>query len=86
MSLIDQVKFNIVYYRAIKISVIAIVSGLAFFLLIWIGIWFKVDEVRSGGMILFAISVFVAFTSYLFALAYTLLYALRKLLTSRKEK
>jgi ABC-type bacteriocin/lantibiotic exporter with double-glycine peptidase domain len=86
MSLIDQVKSNTVYYRAIKISVIAIVSGLAFFLLVWIGIWLKVDEVRSGGMILFAISIFVAFASYLFALAYALLFALRKLLNSRKAK
>ncbi len=84
MRIIDQVKSNAVYYRAIKFSVISIVSGLVFFPLIWLGIWLEIDWVRSGGMILFVISIAIAIVSYSFSLLYVLYFALKKLLGSKK--
>ncbi|WP_277372348.1 hypothetical protein [Pseudomonas sp. AA-38] len=79
MSIIDKLKFNTVYYRAIKISVVSIVSGVVFFPIIWLGIWLEIDWVRSGGTILFAISFTVAFVSCLFLLLYVLYFALKEI-------
>jgi hypothetical protein len=84
MGIIDQVKSNAIYYRAIKISVISILCGLVFLLLIWVGIWLQMDWFRAGGMILFVISIVIAFVSYLFSLLYVLCFALKKSLGSKK--
>lgn len=85
MNLIDQLKANKIYYILLKIFVITILGGFAFFMLIWIGIWLNIDGIRIGGMILFLICFIVAFFSYVFALVYALFLVLKKVTSLRKK-
>ena len=86
MSLVEQVKSNKAYYLAMKISVISIVSGLVCFLLIWVGIWTQIDEIRYGGMIFFAASIAIAVCSYCFSLVYLAYFVLKKTINATKSK
>jgi len=85
MKVIDQVKSGQPYYLAMKVTMAAIIFGLVCFFLTWVGIWLKMDMVRHGGMVLFALSIAVGCCSYIFLLSYIGYVMLKKIFKSAKS-
>ena len=65
------------YHLLMKVTVSCFLSGVIFFLVIWVGVWLQLEWLRIGGMIACGVSILIGVASSLAMFSTLIFYLFR---------